>query len=406
MAQFAYVAKDKEGHTIKGEVEAPDKKQALEVLRKRDFLILKLEVTRKRGALFSLGFPGRRVSVTPDELAGFGRQMATLIESGIPVVTALDILGEQTQNEGFKTTLNSVRDSVNTGLSLSDALKKNPRVFSGLLVSMVRAGETSGMLDVVLDRVATYMEKSNALQKKMKSALIYPTVIILMATVITLVMILKVIPVFKDIFAGFGAELPGPTQFLINLSDFIRSKMLLFTIMVAGAVVTIKWYLGTAAGMSMIDTLKLKMPIIGPLFRKVAISKFTRTLSTLLKSGVPILGALDIVGETSGNIVVKKAVDNVRDSVREGENIAPPMERSGIFPPMVTRMIAVGEKSGELEKMLTKIADTFDEQVDTSVDGLTSLLEPLIIAFLGIVIGGIVLCMFLPIFKISQIVNM
>jgi type IV pilus assembly protein PilC len=219
-------------------------------------------------------------------------------------------------------------------------------------------------------------------------------------------MILKVIPVFKDIFAGFGAELPGPTQFLINLSDFIRGQVILFTIMLVGASVTIKWYFGTKAGRNFMDTMKLRVPIIGPLFRKVAISKFTRTLSTLLRSGVPILGALDIVGETSGNVVVERAVNNVRDSVREGENIAPPMERSGIFPPMVTRMIAVGEKSGELEKMLTKIADTFDEQVDTSVDGLTSLLEPLIIAFLGIVIGGIVLCMFLPIFKISTIVNM
>lgn len=406
MAHFAYVAKDREGHTIKGDVEAPDKKQALEVLRKKDFLILKLEAARKGGTLFSLSFLKRGASVTPDELAGFGRQMATLIESGIPVVTALDILSEQTQNEGFKATLNNVRDSVNTGLSLSEALKKTPRVFSDLLVSMVRAGEMSGMLDVVLDRVATYMEKSNSLQKKMKSALIYPTVIVLMATVITLVMILKVIPVFKDIFAGFGAELPGPTQFLINLSDFIRGQVILFTIMLVGASVTIKWYFGTKAGRSFMDTMKLRVPIIGPLFRKVAISKFTRTLSTLLRSGVPILGALDIVGETSGNVVVERAVNNVRDSVREGENIAPPMERSGIFPPMVTRMIAVGEKSGELEKMLTKIADTFDEQVDTSVDGLTSLLEPLIIAFLGIVIGGIVLCMFLPIFKISTIVNM
>ena len=405
MSQFTYVAKDKEGHTVKGEVEAPDKKQALEVLRKKEFLILKLEVIKAKGSLFSMSF-GKRVKVTGDELAGFARQMATLIESGIPVVTALDILGEQTQNEGFKLTLQGAKESVNTGLSLSDALKKNPRVFSDLLVNMVRAGETSGMLDVVLDRVATYMEKSNALQKKMKSALIYPTVIILMAGIITLVMILKVIPVFKDIFSGFGAELPGPTQFLINLSDFVRQQLLLFLVIVAGVTVTVKWYFGTSRGRLFMDMMKLRVPIIGPLFRKVAISKFTRTLSTLLRSGVPILGALDIVGATSGNVVVETAVGQVRDSVREGENIAPPMERSGIFPPMVTRMIAVGEKSGELEKMLTKIADSFDEQVDTAVDGLTSLLEPLIIAFLGIVIGGIVFCMFLPIFKISQIVNM
>ena len=405
MAKFAYVAKDKEGHTIKGDVEAPDKKQALEVLRKKEFLILKLEPVKEGAKLISFSFR-RGVKVTPDELAGFARQMATLIESGIPVVTAIDILGEQSQNEGYRSTMRGVRDSVNTGLSLSDAMKKHPRVFPALLVSMIRAGETSGMLDVVLDRVATYMEKSNALQKKMKSALIYPAVIVLMAVVITLVMILKVIPVFKDIFAGFGAELPGPTQFLINLSDFVRGNIILFLMIVAGITVVIKWYFGTSGGRLFMDRMKLRMPIIGTLFRQVAISKFTRTLSTLLRSGVPILGALDIVGETSGNLVVENAVSKVRDSVREGENIAPPMERSGIFPPMVTRMVSVGEKSGELEKMLTKIADSYDEQVDTAVDGLTSLLEPLIIAFLGIVIGGIVFCMFLPIFKISQIVNM
>jgi type IV pilus assembly protein PilC len=405
MAKFAYVAKDKEGHTIKGDVEAPDKKQALEVLRKKEFLILKLEPVKEGAKLISFSFR-RGVNVTPDELAGFARQMATLIESGIPVVTAIDILGEQSQNEGYRSTMRAVRDSVNTGLSLSDAMKKHPRVFPALLVSMIRAGETSGMLDVVLDRVATYMEKSNALQKKMKSALIYPAVIVLMAVVITLVMILKVIPVFKDIFAGFGAELPGPTQFLINLSDFVRGQIVLFLLIVAGIAIVIKWYFSTPAGRLFMDKMKLRMPIIGTLFRQVAISKFTRTLSTLLRSGVPILGALDIVGETAGNLVVEKAVGKVRDSVREGENIAPPMERSGIFPPMVTRMVSVGEKSGELEKMLTKIADSYDEQVDTAVDGLTSLLEPLIIAFLGIVIGGIVFCMFLPIFKISQIVNM
>ncbi|MGB2600474.1 MAG: type II secretion system F family protein [Candidatus Omnitrophota bacterium] len=405
MAKFAYVAKDKDGHTIKGDVEAPDKKQALDVLRKKEFLILKLEATKEGAKLISFSFK-RGVNVKPDELAGFARQLATLIESGIPVVTAIDILGEQSQNEGYRSTMRAVMDSVNTGLSLSDAMKKHPRVFPGLLVSMIRAGESSGMLDVVLDRVATYMEKSNSLQKKMKSALIYPAVIILMATVITLVMILKVIPVFKDIFSGFGAELPGPTQFLINLSDFVRGNLILFLIIVAGIAIVVKWYFSTTAGKFFMDSMKLKMPIIGTLFRQVAISRFTRTLSTLLRSGVPILGALDIVGETSGNIVVEKAVSNVRDSVREGENISPPMERSGIFPPMVTRMISVGEKSGELEKMLTKIADSYDEQVDTAVDGLTSLLEPLIIAFLGIVIGGIVFCMFLPIFKISQIVNM
>jgi type IV pilus assembly protein PilC len=270
---------------------------------------------------------------------------------------------------------------------------------------MVKAGESSGTLDDILDRVATYLEKSNALQKKIKSALIYPAVVSFMALAITLVMILKVIPVFKDIFAGFGAKLPAPTQFLINLSDFMTGHFFMFIIIIVAIVLAVRFYLNTDTGKINVDSLKLKVPVFGPLFKKVAISKFTRTLSTLIKSGVPILAALEIVAKTAGNLVVEKAVNSVRNNVREGENIATPLAKSGIFPPMVTRMVSVGEKSGELEKMLLKIADFFDEQVDTSVDGLTSMIEPLIIAFLGIIIGGIVLCMFLPIFKISTIIQ-
>ncbi|MGB2961755.1 MAG: type II secretion system F family protein, partial [Candidatus Omnitrophota bacterium] len=247
--------------------------------------------------------------------------------------------------------------------------------------------------------------KTNSLQKKIKSALIYPAVVTFMAVAITLVMILKVIPVFKDIFAGFGAKLPAPTQFLINLSDFMTNYFLLFMGIVTGVFLVTKWYISTEKGQYMMDAIKLKLPVFGDLFKKVAISKFSRTLSTLIQSGVPILAALEIVAKTSGNLVVEKSVNNVKDNVRDGENIASPLARSGIFPTMVTRMVSVGEKSGELEKMLIKIADFFDEQVDASVEGLTSLIEPLIIAFLGIIIGGIVLCMFLPIFKISSIIQ-
>jgi type IV pilus assembly protein PilC len=257
----------------------------------------------------------------------------------------------------------------------------------------------------VLERVASYLEKTSALQKKIKSAMIYPAVVSAMAVGITLVMILKVIPVFEDMFSGFGADLPGPTQFLINLSNSMRDSFWLVIAMAVAIVFTLKWYINTDNGKTVIDGFKLRMPVFGPLLRKVAISKFTRTLSTLVKSGVPILSALDIVSKTSGNVVVEKAVSDVRNSVQEGESIAKPMEMSGIFPPLVTRMIEVGEKSGELENMLTKIADFYDEQVDTAVDGLTSLIEPLIIAFLGIVIGGIVLCMFLPIFKMSSLIQ-
>jgi len=383
-------------------VEAGDKKHALEVLRAKKLLILKLEETKARSSMFS--FMGRK-KVSMDDLVILFRQLATMIEAGIPVVTSFDILAEQSENPALKQVLSNVKDSVNTGSSLSDAMMKHPKVFSPLFVHMIRAGESSGALDVILDRVASYIEKTSALQKKIKSALIYPAVVTTMALLITLVLLIKVIPVFKGIFAGFGAKLPGPTQFLINLSDFIRHYSWVFVILIVLVVMAFRLYTRTEKGRLRVDTLKLKMPIYGPLLRKVAISKFTRTLSTLVKSGVPILAALEIVAKTAGNVAVEQSVDNVRSSVRDGESIAAPMERSGIFPSMVTRMVSVGEKSGQLEKMLSKISDFYDTQVDTAVDGLTSMIEPLIIAFLGIVIGTIVLCMFLPIFKISSIIQ-
>jgi len=405
MAKFTYVAKNKEGATIKGELDAPEKGQALDILRGKGFLILKLEQLRELSNIFSSFKSRKGKKVSLDDLVVFSRQLATLIESGIPVVSSLDILSEQADNETLKSVLIDVRDSVNTGSSLSDALLKHSALFSSLFVNMVRAGESSGSLDVVLDRIATYQEKMSALQKKIKSALIYPMVVSGMAVAITLIMLLKVIPVFKDIFSGFGAKLPTPTQILINISDFLINNFVLLIIFFIVLGIAVKKYIDTPKGRALLDKHKLRLPIVGPLITKVAISKFTRTLSTLLNSGVPILTALEIVAKTSGNVIVERSVDNVKESVREGESVATPMERSGIFPRMVTRMVSVGEKTGELEKMLTKISDFYDEQVDTSVEGLTSLIEPLVIAFLGIVIGGIVICMFLPIFKISTIIN-
>ena len=405
MGKFTYIAKDKTGHTVKGELQAPDKVKALDMLREKSLLILKLEETKSMTSFMSsLKMSGRK-RVSLDELVLFTRQMATLTGAGITIVNSLDTLAEQTENVSFKKALIEVRNDVNTGASLSEAMSKHTRIFSEFFINMIRAGESSGMLDDVLEKVATYLEKTNALQKKIKAALIYPAVVTSMAVGITLIMILKVIPVFKDIFSSFGADLPAPTQFMINLSDNARKYFGLAVLVLGIIIVVLRWYSGTERGRLHIDSLKLRMPIFGPLLKKVAISKLSRTLSTLVRSGVPILAALEIVAKTSGNVVIESTIDHVRSSVREGESIAAPMEKSGIFPPLVTRMVAVGEKTGELEKMLSKIADFFDEQVDTMVDGLTSLMEPLIIAFLGIVIGGIVICMFLPIFKISTIIN-
>ena len=405
MVKFTYTAKDKTGNTVKGDLQAPDKMRALEVLRGKELLILKLDETKTVTSIFSALKFGRKEKASLDELVIFTRQMATLTGAGITIVNSLDTLAEQTTNESFKTALYDVRDQVNTGSSLSDAMNRHQGVFSEFFINMVKAGESSGMLDDVLERVASYLEKTNALQKKIKSAMIYPAVVTAMAIGITLLMILKVIPVFKDIFSGFGAELPKPTQFLIDLSDYAQRYFGVVVLLFILLGIALKWYMSTEKGRMRIDALKLKIPVFGPLLRRVAISKFSRTLSTLVKSGVPILAALEIVAKTSGNVIVEGTISQVKENVREGESIAAPMEKSGIFPPLVTRMVSVGEKTGELEKMLTKIADFYDEQVDTMVDGLTSLLEPIIIAFLGIVIGGIVICMFLPIFKISTIIN-
>jgi type IV pilus assembly protein PilC len=402
MANFKYVVNDQEGKTLSGVLEASDRAYAIDTLRRKDFIIVSVSEAPARPA-FSFAL-GARKKIKLDDLVIFSRQLATMVDAGIPLVGALDILGEQIENKTFGEVIIAVRNDVETGSNLSDAIAKHKEAFSPLFVNMVKAGETSGMLDEILDRLAAYLEKTSALQKKVRSALTYPAVVSSMAVGITLLLLLKVIPIFKNIFSGFGADLPKPTLALIAVSDFLQKYFALAVLLLAGAVFLLSRYLKTERGRANFDALLLKVPVFGILFKKVAISKFTRTLSTLIKSGVPILAALEIVGRTSGNKVVERAVDSVRTNIKDGENIAEPLAKSKIFPPMVVRMVAVGEQSGELEKMLSKIADFYDEQVDAAVSGLTSMIEPIIIAFLGIVIGGIVICMFLPIFKITAVV--
>ncbi len=403
MPNFKYTAKDSSGKAIAGFFEAIDYAAAVDMLRKQGLIIVSVNEATAKSNIFSMSFGKKKVKT--DDLVVFSRQLATMVDAGIPLVGALDILGDQIENKVFGEIISKIRSDVETGSSLSDALSKHKKVFSALFVNMVRAGESSGMLDEILDRLALYLEKTSNLQKKVGSALVYPAVVSAMAAGITLLLFLKVIPVFKDIFSGFGSELPKPTAVLIAVSDALQKY---FPAVVAIIVVTVflmSRYLKTGRGKLQYDSLLLKMPVFGTLLTKVAISKFTRTLSTLIKSGVPILNALEIVGKTSGNKAVESAVETVRANVREGESIAEPLARSKIFPSMVVRMVSVGEQSGELEKMLSKIADFYDEQVDAAVSGLTSLIEPLIIAFLGVVIGTIVICMFLPIFKLTQVVS-
>lgn len=403
MANFKYIAKDSEGKSLSGFFEAADYAAAIDALRKKGLIIVSVNEALSK-LKFSMPLFGKK-KIKMDDLVVFSRQLATMVDAGIPLVGALDILGEQAETKTFGEIILKMRNDVETGSSLSDALAKHKKVFSPLFINMVKAGESGGMLDNILDRLATYMEKTSTLQKKIKSALIYPAVVSSMAIGITLILLLKVIPIFKNIFSGFDADLPMPTQVLIAISDGLQKYFPYLIVALAVIMFFAIRYSKTEKGRLRYDSFLLKLPIFGILFKKVAISKFTRTLSTLIKSGVPILTSLEIVGRTAGNKAIEMAVETVRASVREGESVAGPLAKSKLFPPMVVRMVSVGEQSGELEKMLSKIADFYDEQVDVSVSSLTSLIEPLIIAFLGIVIGSIVICMFLPIFKITSVMG-
>jgi type IV pilus assembly protein PilC len=398
---YQYTAKDKFGHTITGILEGASESEVAELLHKKELVVVSVKQAKKS----ALKAGGREKKIKLDDIVIFTRQLATMIDAGIPLVHALGILAEQIENNNLKKVVIAVRQDIEAGMSFCDALAKHPAVFSELFINMTKAGETSGMLDEVLDRLALYLEKSSALARKIRSSLIYPAVVVTMAVLITAVLLLKVVPTFKGIFSILGGKLPLPTLILIGVSDLF-SKYFLF---VVGFFIILsflfKRYIGTEKGRYQFDRFKLKSPVLGPLFRKIAVAKFSRTFSTLVKSGVSILNVLEIVSKTSGNKVIEYAVASSSKSVRDGEPISKPLAKSGVFPPMVTRMISVGEQTGQLEKMLSKIADFYDEQVDAAATALTSMIEPLVIAFLGVVIGGIVISLFLPIFKITELIS-
>ncbi len=401
MPIFKYTAKDDEGNTVNDFIEAKDETVALDMLRVKNLIIISITQQKQEKIKTRIS----RKKVKGEELVIFSRQLATMVNAGIPLVQSLDILSEQMESLTFRQVVTTIRSDVEAGSSLSAALEKHPQIFTLLYTNMVKAGETSGMLDEILDRLAGYLEKSGSLQRKVKSAMVYPAVVSLMALSITLVLLLKVIPTFKEIFSTLGGTLPLPTQILIGLSDTLRKYFLIAVIVMGLIAAGFGKLVQTKQGRAKFDQLKLNIPVFGPLLRKVAVARFSRTLSTLIRSGVPILGALEIVGKTSGNVIIEYAVEKARIGIREGESISAPLAKSKAFPPMVTRMISVGEESGELEKMLTKIADFYEDQVDAAVSGLTSLIEPLIIAFLGIVVGSIVVAMFLPIFKLTELIG-
>lgn len=402
MPTFAYVVKDKSGKTHSGTLETESRSALIEQLWKQDFIILAVDEKKSTKSMLMQMGQGR---VKSNQLVIFSRQLATMVNSGIPIISSLEVLIDQLEDRTLQQVLKKVREDIEVGSSLSEAAGRHPKVFSGFFVNMIRAGESSGRLDEILDRVASYIEKVDMLQRKVKSSLFYPAFVSFLAFGITTFLIVVIVPKFQDIFTALGGQLPTPTLMLINLSNFMRKYLVLEIAAIVILGVLLKIYFNTPSGRFLFDRLTLKVPIIGKLMQKVVIARFARTLATLVKSGVPILGALEIVAKTSGNTVVERAVMSARSSIKEGENIADPLIQSKVFPGMVTRMIAVGEKTGELEKMLTKIADFYENEVDAAVSALTSLIEPLVIAVLGFVIGGIVIALFLPVFQISTLVN-
>jgi type IV pilus assembly protein PilC len=404
MAVFEYVVKDQSGQRLTGKQEAASMDAVVSSLREQQHIIISVRETKggKKGEPQKGQPRGRGAKVKQDHLVVFARQFATMVSAGVPLAQSLKILAEQTESPSLRAVVDLVHRDVEGGLSLSEALSKHPRVFSALFVNMTRAGESSGKLEEILDRLAGYIEKSAALQKKVKSALIYPAVVSSMAVLITVGMLTWVIPKFADIFTSLDAPLPAPTQWLISVSNFMRLNIIYIFFGTMAFGFFLMKFLKTKTGRRWFDGFKLRMPVFGPLFLKVAVSRFTRTLSTLVKSGVSILNALEIVAKTAGNVRIEAVVDDVRKSIKEGESISGPMAKGKLFPPMVVRMIAIGEETGELDKMLEKISDFYDMEVDNAVSGLTSIIEPLVIAFLGIVIGGIVIAMFLPILTLTS----
>jgi type IV pilus assembly protein PilC len=405
MPAFTYSARDRaSGQMVEGTLEASSQIEGLGLLKERGLLVTSIKESAAK-AVAKKQKRKRRKRITIDDRVLFSRQLSTMINAGLPLVEGLNILGENLDNVTFADIVRHIQADVEGGETLTDAMAKHPRVFDTLYVSLIRAGEASGMLDQILMQLSTYLEKAATLQRKVKSAMIYPSVIVSVALAVVSLLMIKVVPVFAEIFESFDAELPTATQMMITASEFCQANFLLMLGILVGGIVGLKYYKKTEGGRRNFDAALLKFPVLGELFQKVAIAKFTRTFSTLLRAGVNIIYSLEITAKSSGNKIVEEAVLRVRDSIKEGESIASPLRESAIFPSMVVRMIDIGERTGALDEMLVKIADYYEEQVDIAVAGLTSLMEPLIICFLGVVVGGIVISMFLPMFQLGSIVG-
>ena len=406
MAIFRWQGVGPNGETVKGEMDAPNASAVAARLRLRRIRPLPDRIRAKgRGLERELHIPGLGEKTKQRDVVIFTRQLATMIDAGLPIVQALDLLAQQTEKKTFSEVIATVKNEVESGSAFADSLAKHPAIFNELYTNMVSAGEIGGMLDTILVRLAAYMEKAVKLRAKIKSAMIYPISVISVAVLVTTLLLVYVIPVFGDMFVSFGEELPLPTQIAINLSSVVIAYFWYMVAGIIGTIVSVRAYYRTERGRQVIDRIVLRLPIIGDIFRKAAVARFTRTLSTLVSSGVPILDSLAITGKTAGNKVVENAVFAARQSISEGKTLADPLTQSQIFPSMVCQMIQVGETTGALDTMLSKIADFYDDEVDTAAANLTTLVEPLVILFLGVVIGGIIVSMYLPIFQLGSILN-
>jgi type IV pilus assembly protein PilC len=404
MPTFTYSARNVSGTLQQGEIDLPSREDVVGHLRKQKLIPVKIE---EKKSSFDLGALNELLGsgIKTRDIVIFTRQFATMINSGLPLVQSLDILARQTENKALSKVIEDVQFDVESGNTLADALRQHPKVFSDLYVNMVAAGEVGGILDVILLRLATFLEKNDALVRKIKGAMVYPGVIFTVAIGAVATLLIVVIPTFQNMFEGAGVALPGPTLFVIFLSETLQGYWYAFAAGIVAIVVGIRYAYSTPGGQLFIDRMLLQAPVLGPMLRKTAVARFTRTLGTLVASGVSILDGLEITARTAGNRVIQDAVMESRSSIAGGETISEPLKRAGVFPPMVVSMINVGEQTGGLDEMLTKIADFYDEEVDQAVEALLSAMEPILIVFLGGVVGGMIVAMYLPIFDMINAVQ-
>jgi type IV pilus assembly protein PilC len=404
MPVFTYKAKNSNGALVEGTVDAEEQKAAVERLRSQKLVVI--EIGEKSGPLNAIfAIFKKKGKVYSRDLVLFSRQLSTLVSAGVPIVQSLSILENQAENPTFKEVLGAVRTDIESGLSISDALRKHPDAFPELYTSMIKAGELGGILDTILERLTSYLESNEALKAKVKSAMMYPIIVLSICAVITIFLMTFVIPRFATIFLSFGAELPLLTQILLDTSNLMIKYFYMIIIGPMAMTWAFKRWYKTPAGQKIVDGKLLNVPIFGIILKKVAVARFTRTLGTLIKSGVSILQALETVAATAGNVVISEAVLSARESIREGGHLSDPLRKSGIFPNMVTAMISVGEETGALDVMLSKIADFYDQEVDTAIKGLTSLIEPIVIVIMGTIVGTIVAAMFLPMFGMGELAS-